>query len=325
MRRPPHQTVCVPSFQSAPGREAGRCASTMSRLAISSMFQSAPGREAGRCAEKANFSGSSMQFQSAPGREAGRCPAPCITSAMPRLFQSAPGREAGRCRARCGPGGGWLGVSIRARPGGRAMPAATAGSPATKWFQSAPGREAGRCCPPAACRWTSKWFQSAPGREAGRCREEGRFDHLPLSFNPRPAGRPGDASIVSPNRQFNSVSIRARPGGRAMPQAREAIHIPEQFQSAPGREAGRCAALITDCFDCGTMQACASPLPRASPAGISLISSCDKFIKNKVLRLTRNPGDFVVAWGSRFISPGGLRNRPSGRRRTASPLPQPVR
>jgi len=36
-------------FQSAPGREAGRCISTTSVMVPMRWFQSAPGREAGRC------------------------------------------------------------------------------------------------------------------------------------------------------------------------------------------------------------------------------------------------------------------------------------
>ncbi len=36
-------------FQSAPGREAGRCGLTRGLMATNGSFQSAPGREAGRC------------------------------------------------------------------------------------------------------------------------------------------------------------------------------------------------------------------------------------------------------------------------------------
>ncbi len=36
-------------FQSAPGREAGRCLTTMTPDRSPIVFQSAPGREAGRC------------------------------------------------------------------------------------------------------------------------------------------------------------------------------------------------------------------------------------------------------------------------------------
>ena len=37
------------------------------------LFQSAPGREAGRCNPNCITSPSVLRFQSAPGREAGRC------------------------------------------------------------------------------------------------------------------------------------------------------------------------------------------------------------------------------------------------------------
>ncbi len=36
-------------------------------------FQSAPGREAGRCSVGNEYGRHAMKFQSAPGREAGRC------------------------------------------------------------------------------------------------------------------------------------------------------------------------------------------------------------------------------------------------------------
>jgi len=38
------------SFQSAPGREAGRCLASLDDARYLARFQSAPGREAGRCA-----------------------------------------------------------------------------------------------------------------------------------------------------------------------------------------------------------------------------------------------------------------------------------
>ena len=49
----PKLLVCADDdylFQSAPGREAGRCAVQTYAGTILSEFQSAPGREAGRCA-----------------------------------------------------------------------------------------------------------------------------------------------------------------------------------------------------------------------------------------------------------------------------------
>ncbi len=221
---------------------------------------------------------------------------------------------------------GVVAVSIRARPGGRAMPT------------------------PRAASRTPRSFQSAPGREAGRCARAIPLCSAANGFNPRPAGRPGDAFDNWHRERRHAVSIRARPGGRAMrgkwglgagfdstfqsAPGREAgrctrftntMMIRLAFQSAPGREAGRCSALITDCFDCGTMQACASLLPWASAVGVRLLSPSAKLLKNNGLWRSRNTWHFAVAWGSRFISTGGLRNRPSGRRRTASPSLQPVR
>jgi len=60
-------------------------------------------------------------------------------------------------------------VSIRARPGGRAMPAALLVKAFSLLFQSAPGREAGRCGVGVMAMDWKRLFQSAPGREAGRC------------------------------------------------------------------------------------------------------------------------------------------------------------
>ena len=45
---------CARKFQSAPGREAGRCASHGKPPPTLSRFQSAPGREAGRCEKRRN-------------------------------------------------------------------------------------------------------------------------------------------------------------------------------------------------------------------------------------------------------------------------------
>ena len=60
-------------FQSAPGREAGRCSRAEEAALRRLAFQSAPGREAGRCTASLTFQPTTVPFQSAPGREAGRC------------------------------------------------------------------------------------------------------------------------------------------------------------------------------------------------------------------------------------------------------------
>ena len=60
-------------FQSAPGREVGRCASPGEIVTYAAMFQSAPGREVGRCLDASSVPKADGGFQSAPGREVGRC------------------------------------------------------------------------------------------------------------------------------------------------------------------------------------------------------------------------------------------------------------
>ncbi len=62
-----------------------------------------------------------------------------------------------------------LAVSIRARPDGRAMPAARVFGHGSPEFQSAPGLMAGRCFTAASRFARAAAFQSAPGLMAGRC------------------------------------------------------------------------------------------------------------------------------------------------------------
>ncbi len=79
------------------------------------LFQSAPGREAGRCGAWRILAPRQVAFQSAPGREAGRCGQRAVSCVASELFQSAPGREAGRCLTAAGYNYAAK-VSIRARP-----------------------------------------------------------------------------------------------------------------------------------------------------------------------------------------------------------------
>ncbi len=91
MQRSSKALHILSSFQSAPGREAGRCVRADRFRTGGRMFQSAPGREAGRC----------VQFDGAGQRDVGFNPRPAVRpgdaqrAAVPRDH---------------------LGVSIRARP-----------------------------------------------------------------------------------------------------------------------------------------------------------------------------------------------------------------
>ncbi len=108
-------------------------------------------------------------------------------------------------------------VSIRARPGGRAMPDGSI-KPLIRQEVSIRARPGGRAmrvrASPSPASVTQ--FQSAPGREAGRCPACERSASRIHGFNPRPAGRPGDATGDLGEQVGVAVSIRARPGGRAM-------------------------------------------------------------------------------------------------------------
>jgi len=205
------------SFQSAPGREAGRCSvgGVEMRDIGAVSIRARPG---GRAMPVSSIStGLVKPFQSAPGREAGRCATGCSGWSPMSRFQSAPGREAGRCIRAASGGAVPVAVSIRARPGGRAMqqPATPEPMPAMVSIRARPGGRAMPCTSRATPPSTT--FQSAPGREAGRCAHgQGRQPHRGR-FNPRPAGRPGDARRRRPPERLAKVSIRARPGGRAMP------------------------------------------------------------------------------------------------------------
>ena len=139
--------------------------------------------------------------------------------------------------------------------------------------------------------------------------------HVHCSFNPRPAVRPGDASLSTttvatrwafqsaPGREAGRCSVddvkklmagefQSAPGreaGRCMPPC-SSTRMAEVFQSAPGREAGRCSTLITYCFEWRAAQACASLLPSASVDVIFRKSELEKLLKNNELRLARNAG-----------------------------------
>ena len=84
-------------------------------------------------------------------------------------------------------------------------------------------------------------FQSAPGREAGRCANNIAMVDEVISFNPRPAVRPGDAhgrvDRTQVGQGFNPRPA-VRPGDALLPTIKAQAQA--MFQSAPGREAGRC-------------------------------------------------------------------------------------
>ena len=82
---------------------------------IAEMFQSAPGREAGRCPGCSRRRQNAMLFQSAPGREAGRCSAVRNAATSTKSFNPRPAVRPGDA-SHIPLLGGESVVSIRARP-----------------------------------------------------------------------------------------------------------------------------------------------------------------------------------------------------------------
>jgi len=207
------------SFQSAPGRLAGRCGAATLTTASSSRFNPRPADWPGDASltHCGKFNG--KLFQSAPGRLAGRCWRRDFDNGIVVAFQSAPGRLAGRCIARnCNPSRAGI-VSIRARPIGRAM---------------RPLRQCARS-PDAVS------IRARPIGRAMRTDVAGGRLVGDVSIRARPIGRAMLRARLN-LRDPPQVSIRARPIGRAMLTCRpRATDLHGTFQSAPGRLAGRCA------------------------------------------------------------------------------------
>ena len=140
------------------------------------------------------------------------------------MFQSAPDQLAGRC-----PFSGFAteaseGVSIRARPIGRAM-RADEGVDRLELSVSIRARPIGRAMRPQRCKQDpmTACFNPRPTNWPGDAFR--RVDVWPgmKRFNPRPTNWPGDALCRGADARHRSVSIRARPIGRAMPPFRSAL------------------------------------------------------------------------------------------------------
>ena len=164
---------------------------------------------------------SRLMFQSAPGLTVGRCMSSTRPGATPRCFNPRPASRSGDAATQP-PAQPALAVSIRARPHGRAMPGANSQNRTHHRFQSAPGLTVGRCVNAVAPKNRIGTFQSAPGLTVGRCWRHHDSRHVYVCFNPRPASRSGDASMLT-----GSV-------------------LDLLFQSAPGLTVGRCNWPLSD-------------------------------------------------------------------------------
>ena len=112
---------------------------------------------------------------------------------MSNQFQSAPGLTVGRCKGEQAEYMQLGFVSIRARPHGRAM----------------------RRAPDTKTPWP-RCFNPRPASRSGDAKMPSLSIRAAICFNPRPASRSGDAPVKRQPADRVTVSIRARPHGRAM-------------------------------------------------------------------------------------------------------------
>ena len=259
-------------FQSSPGPKAGRCVEGLLRgSTMATRFQSSPGPKAGRCIHPHDLV-ALVEHVSILARPEGRALPSCVMAQRTQslAFQSSPGPKAGRCRVRRSggprrrrfnprparrPGAAGsgdrevlaVGVSILARPEGRALRSrCTSSTTTTRCFNPRPARRPGaartsRC---GAGR-RPRSFNPRPARRPGAAGGVGvRSADRTLCFNPRPARRPGAARPQpKPHRGPPRVSILARPEGRALrPAPRIPGRRPRCFNPRPARRPGAAAA-----------------------------------------------------------------------------------
>ena len=211
-------------------------------------------------------------FQSSPGPKAERCADPTLLPDTLNTFQSSPGPKAERCLVRpvAVDDDAAHGVSILARPEGRALRLGSAG---TAWlrirFNPRPARRPSAAQSPGGDTPIQIEFQSSPGPKAERClarvlrRHDGR-----RCFNPRPARRPSAACCpFPPDSVGNEVSILARPEGRALPERGVAHLVGDRLVSILARPEGRALPLLVmvppRCWSCF------NPRPARRPSAAS--------------------------------------------------------
>ena len=247
---PGHGFPCVVSpfycFNPRPARRPGAASGSSARRSPSPQgFNPRPARRPG-AASCAGWSwrAASPSFNPRPARRPGAAVLVAVARSRIAWFQSSPGPKAGRClRLSAMPTRVWI-VSILARPEGRALLSSC-----------------------NADTFSGLKFQSSPGPKAGRCFAGMACVTLGLSFNPRPARRPGAAfERVGDADGGRAVSILARPEGRALPaRGPGAAASAACFNPRPARRPGAAGAFGCLRVELGGVSILARPEGRALP------------------------------------------------------------
>ena len=201
-------------FQSSPAPRGGRYSGAAVSPAQTYRFNPRPPRGAGATYPLKTNVKHCVCFNPRPPRGAGATTWCTGSFGGNQQFQSSPAPRGGRYRAP-GEGGAIRRVSILARPEGRALQRQRYLSIPRIVFQSSPAPRGGR-------------YLGAAGTPA-----------VALRFQSSPAPRGGRYVLISSMRVEISVSILARPEGRALPTRRRAHNSHRLFQSSPAPRGGR--------------------------------------------------------------------------------------
>ena len=130
-------------------------------------------------------------------------------------------------------------------------------------------------------------FQSAPGLEAGRLARRHRAPHRDrVSIRARPRGRAIEQAIQLAESNAR-VSIRARPRGRAIGVMMAMVYSLEEFQSAPGLEAGR----LRQSWPSSARRSGFQSAPGLEAGRLSALPVCVAFTTSFNPRPASRPGD----------------------------------
>ena len=179
-----------------------------------SRFQSSPAPKDGRYGAWASGNRRTLPFQSSPAPKDGRYwPAPAPHPAS--WFQSSPAPQDGRYKL----SEQWNKtsiVSILARPEGRALHRRGGDRTSRFSFNPRPPRRTGATVGLSAALRSERCFNPRPPRRTGATGSRWRICGIEIGFNPRPPRRTGATPWEELIASIVSVSILARPEGRAL-------------------------------------------------------------------------------------------------------------
>ncbi len=175
--------------------------------------QSSPDPQVGRYLRCARGSGHPSCFNPRPIFRSGATWT-CVMAAPSQVFQSSPDLQVGRYK--CSVPGSAPASCFNPRPTFRSGATGTSNAPVA-----------------------NPWFQSSPDLQVGRYVSVFSILAAVFCFNPRPTFRSGATTARQRRQRHHSVSILARPSGRALRASGAGSKPSPKFQSSPDLQVGR--------------------------------------------------------------------------------------